>query len=343
MKTIIETIKNEWQQGQEVVLVTIVKREGSTPRGVGAQMLVGKCGLLCGTVGGGSVEKEALREALQLLQAKKSARKYFALNIQEPDSIGMVCGGSLNLHFLYMSRENAELVQAVEQLMERMESLQKGFLCLNTEEHRMWVAEEEISHDEVICAEEEASSDRSKCIGDKSRVVCLPIPIPTRVVIFGGGHVAQALVPVLASVSFRCVVVENREEFAKKDNFPMANEVRFGEYSNLEEAISLQPDDFIVIMTHGHVHDYTVLEQLLRKEYAYIGVMGSRKKIASVNQRLREAGIAEDKIASVHTPIGLKIGAVTPAEIAISVAAECIQIRALLRGDSGEKVCPSTV
>lgn len=100
-------------------------------------------------------------------------------------------------------------------------------------------------------------------------------------------------------------------------------------------------EDFVVIMTNGHMHDFQVEEQILRGAFAYVGVIGSRTKTASVNQRLREAGIPEESIAQVHTPIGTAIRAVTPAEIAVSIAGEMILCRAE-RGAISPMAAPCT-
>ena len=93
-------------------------------------------------------------------------------------------------------------------------------------------------------------------------------------------------------------------------------------------------------MTNGHSHDFAVQEQVLRGPYAYIGVIGSRAKIAAVNARLREAGISEEKLRTVHTPVGTPIKAVTPAEIAVSITGEMIYERACRREDPAHHACP---
>ena len=106
--------------------------------------------------------------------------------------------------------------------------------------------------------------------------------------------------------------------------------------------MTIGDDDYVVIMTNGHRHDFVVEEQVLRGQYAYIGVIGSRTKTASVNALLRQAGISEEAIAAVHTPIGTAIKAVTPEEIAVSIAGEMICVRATRREDAGIKLhgCP---
>ena len=148
------------------------------------------------------------------------------------------------------------------------------------------------------------------------------------VYVFGGGHVSAELVPLLAHVGFSVAVYEDRAEFGNAERFPDAVRIIRAPFEEAGTRISITPDDAVVIMTRGHQGDFVVLEQMLRTQAGYIGVIGSRHKIAATNRRLMEAGIPEAALGRIHTPIGLDIGAETPAEIAISIAAELIAHRA---------------
>ena len=133
-----------------------------------------------------------------------------------------------------------------------------------------------------------------------------------------------------------------REEFADAERFPDADAVICGDYLKISDALTLDKEDYVVVMTNGHSHDFEVQEQVLRRPLAYIGVIGSRSKTAAVNAKLRAAGVPEEAIQSVHTPIGTAIKAVTPEEIAVSIAGEMIYVRALRR-EAGREVhhgCP---
>ena len=152
------------------------------------------------------------------------------------------------------------------------------------------------------------------------------------VYIFGGGHVGRALVPVLATVGFRVVMYDNREELAKKEHYPMASEVIFGSFSDISGKVALTANDYAVVMTPGHQADYEILSQVLKSSATYIGCIGSRTKVAKTRERLKGDGYTEEDIARVHAPIGLPILAETPEEIAISIAAEMIEHRAHLAG-----------
>ena len=154
--------------------------------------------------------------------------------------------------------------------------------------------------------------------------------------IFGAGHISKALVPLLSSVGFRPVVFDDRPQFATRERFPQADQVVCGDFTRIRDYLTVEPEDYVVIMTNGHEYDFQSQVQVLQGKTAYVGVIGSRKKTAFVNQRLRDAGISNEAIAFVHTPIGTAIKAVTPEEIAVSIAGEMILVRAERREANGE-------
>jgi xanthine dehydrogenase accessory factor len=165
--------------------------------------------------------------------------------------------------------------------------------------------------------------------GDDQSWFSEPLVKQGSVWIFGGGHVAQALVPLLARLDFRCMVFDDREEFTRKELFPAASRIILGDFQNIGEKIKLGSRDYAVILTRGHEYDYQSESFALKSQAAYIGVIGSASKHAFVRGRLLEAGfsVAEIDAERVHAPIGLDIGSETPAEIAVSIAAELIRER----------------
>ena len=149
-----------------------------------------------------------------------------------------------------------------------------------------------------------------------------------RVFIFGGGHVAQALVPALTAVDFRCVVLEDRAEFCKPELFPGVEETRLIDNERVLNFVDITENDYVAVMTRGHSFDQSIQAQILKTPARYIGVIGSRKKTAKVFANLRELGFTDADFSRITTPIGLDIGAETPAEIAVSIAAQLIAVRA---------------
>lgn len=150
---------------------------------------------------------------------------------------------------------------------------------------------------------------------------------PGRVFIFGGGHVAQALVPALAAVGFRCVVLEDREDFCRPELFSGVEETRLIRNDDPAAYGDITAEDYVAVMTRGHKDDLTVQAQVLKTQAKYIGVIGSRKKTAAVFARLKEMGYTDADLARITTPIGLDIKAETPAEIAVSITAQLIMLR----------------
>ena len=321
MRVIFENLLALLDRGEDAVLVTVVSAQGSTPRGTGSQLLAGRDGLLAGTIGGGPGEAQALRLAASLLNERRSALR--RLELRHGGELDSVCGGEQTVLLQFISHDREAWRTAAREVLERLETRRGGWMAL------------EAGADPVLL-------DQAKSAWDGKRLI-LPLPVGERVVIFGGGHCALALVPVLRSVGFRVAVFDDRPAFASGERFPEAETVVCGSYADIAAGLELTAEDCAVVMTSGHRHDFEVEEQLLRRPLAYIGVMGSRTKTAYVNGKLREAGISEEAIRRVRTPIGTAIKAVTPEEIAVSITGELIYERALRREDSGaaEHGCPS--
>jgi xanthine dehydrogenase accessory factor len=161
------------------------------------------------------------------------------------------------------------------------------------------------------------------------RFYCEPVNVAGKTFIFGGGHVAQALAPVLTTLGFRCVIFDSREEYVTRELFPAAYGLVAGDFGRIGDKITITPNDYVVIVTHNY--DAVVEEQVLRNECAYVGLIGSRTKVAELKKRLAETGFSNETLDKVHAPIGISIKSETPEEIAISIAAEMILERATRR------------
>ncbi len=301
------------------MLVTIVDDQGSAPRGTGSQMLVTDQGRLLGTIGGGAVEKRSEELAMELLARGENLLRSFALRKGAQEDIGMVCGGDVTVWFQYIPGDSEAWRDLASKVLNQTAKGIPGFLCLLTD-----------GSVPAVSSQSEAGA------------VCLPLPIGERVFLFGAGHCGQALAPLLGTLGFRVTVFDDRQEYANRQLFPQAEEIIVGDYNRIGDYISVSSQDYAVVMTSGHSFDLEVQDQLLRQEMAYVGVIGSKKKKAAVNQRLRERGVSQEMIDTVHSPIGISINAVTPEEIAVSIAAEMIQVRAAIRQGAGTfvKGCP---
>ena len=163
--------------------------------------------------------------------------------------------------------------------------------------------------------------------GEDITVIERYVPKP-RLIILGGGHIALALVKMAKIIDFHIVVFDDRPMFANNDRFPDADEVICDDFSRVFERISITSSDYVVIVTRGHKNDGECLEGVLKgKEPTYTGMIGSRRRIAIVLRQLEEQGYSKERLDNVYTPIGLKIGGVTPAEISISILAEIIEVK----------------
>nr|WP_326166729.1 XdhC family protein [uncultured Oscillibacter sp.] len=323
MRTIFEKLLALLEDGQDAVLATVVSAQGSTPRGAGAQLLAGRSGLEAGTIGGGPGEAQTLAFAAELLHERRSALR--RLELRHGGELDSVCGGEQTVLLQSIPHDSGPWRALAREALERLAVHRSGWLAL------------EADRPPALLEEGPAAP-----VWDGERLI-LPLPVGERVVIFGGGHCALALVPVLRSVGFRVAVFDDRPEFAAFTRFPEAETVVCHAYTDIAGGLELTAEDCAVVMTSGHSHDFEVEEQLLRRPLAYVGVMGSRAKTAYVDRRLREAGISEEAIRSVHTPIGTAIKAVTPEEIAVSITGELIYERALRREATGAMPhgCPS--
>lgn len=327
MRKFIRGIVHALEAGQSVELVSVLSASGSTPRGAGALLAVFPDGSTTGTVGGGNVEYEAVNLGRKLLRNGENALRSFRFVQGDAASLGMVCGGDVTLHFHYLSAGDGEAAAVLRALLDADGKNADTWLVRRLEGEQVTAM---ALADRAGCSrlpEVPAEVLRSRA-AFRDGWFAVPVVKAGRLYVFGGGHVSQALVPAAAAVGFRPVVYDDRPEFADKALFPLAEKTVCGAFEDLSQALTVTPDDYVVIMTRGHKADYEVLAQTLRSGAKYLGCIGSRKKLAICRDRLLEAGFTAEEYARVHAPIGLAIGAETPAEIAVSVTAELIAVRA---------------
>ena len=327
MRTMLKLMYNKLTAGEDLVLVTVIASSGATPRGAGARMLIGKEGRLRGTIGGGAVEYRSEQIAATVLEEKTSLGHDFTLTKDDVQNLGMICGGACNVFFHYLPagddhtltlcrKAEAEFAKGSD-LWLLTDVSTGGKMGLYTPAQGFWG---------IAVPENLSLSRHPERTGD---IFAEQINSSGRVYIFGGGHVAQELVPVLAHVGFRCVVMDDREEFTKPELFPGAEEVICGDLGKICDYMTIGSEDYVCVMTRGHAYDTVIQAQALRCRPTYCGVIGSAMKAAGVRKALKEDyGLTEEELDLVTTPIGLPIKGETPAEIAISIAAQMILHRA---------------
>ena len=166
------------------------------------------------------------------------------------------------------------------------------------------------------------------CGGEITIFIDVIEPKP-RLIIIGSGHVGYPLAKLADILNFEIVIVDDNKELATRERFPMAKEILVGDFTEILDEIEVRPNDFVVIVYGEPEHDYLALKKMLEKEAHYIGLLGSKVKVAKLKERLKKEGFSEDAFRNLYAPVGLDIGAQTPEEIGISILAQIIKIRRL--------------
>jgi xanthine dehydrogenase accessory factor len=337
-------VYEQLENNSPVVLVSVVSLQGSTPRHNGAKMAVGDGGKNYGTIGGSLLEAAAISESRKVLSLGKSKFMHFDLNNNSVFSNGMICGGQadLLLEYIPVTVSNRKFFKSWQTAMTGstdffyLTQLQESGDSVKVTGHGLLSPGGEISGDcGLIGADLETLKEELHNISatavltlSKSQVIVDPVRKLKTVYCFGAGHVAVPTTHLASLVGFRVVVIDDRAEFANAARFPEATGILvIQDFNKALEGLDIDRDSFIVILTRGHQYDRVVLEQALKTSAGYIGMISSRKKREAIYNALMEAGVKKEALEQVHSPIGLAIGAETPEEIAVSIAAELINER----------------
>lgn len=310
MKERIRLLCRTLRQGSSAVTAIVTGCRGATPRSPGA-LLVLTAETALGTVGGGQAEHDIIGPAMEMLRGGAPVQQgwHQCLSAQELHHMGREYGGEEQILLLRWEPGDLPLAEALLSAMGQNAdcSLRLEYDKVHWRGTLLPIAE---AHTAPGC-------------------FTLKLQEGGRCYIFGGGHVSQALVPLLSGVDFCCVVLDERPDYATPALFPTA-EARCGPLPALAAAIPFTTGDSVIIMTRGHQGDYEVLCEALRSPVWYIGMVGSHRKMEATFRRLREDGFTDADLSRIVTPIGLAIDAETPAEIAVSITAQLIQRRAPL-------------
>ncbi len=312
----------ELEEGRSFALSTIHATHGSMPRHADCRMVLFANGDWQGTIGGGRVEQMAQERCQRVLAGEEPA----SLEWMTHAKTGMACGGDALVSVRLVTPADLPALSALK------DALKNDVPSILMED---WSDAAAPTFDLKSLVELGFHDPRTKSDGplwdDETSVYSEPVGADPVAYIFGGGHVGRALVPALASVGFRVVVFDDRKEIATPKNFPKAERVILGDFKNVAEKVSVTARDYVVVLTHGHAGDIDVLEQVAPARPAYVGCIGSKGKAAFARKTLVERGVSAEWANGIHLPIGDNILAVTPPEIAVSIAAEMIRCRAELR------------
>ncbi len=299
------------------VMATLVHVQGSAPQKAGARLLVLPDGALHGTIGGGCLEMETRRQAL--LAMGDGTPHFLSLRLDDDFGWddGLICGGKATIWLDPDHRRWREIAANVLPLLAGGRSCHVVTSFTPPQSGT-------IRWDERSCAEQDPQIHEAE--GTLMAMEEAWCPKPT-VVICGCGHVGAALVPFAATLGFRVVAVDDRPEFASPDRLPAADLVLC---EDLEQVAKEYPSDlstYWVIVTRGHRNDGRVLAGVVGRPRAYVGMIGSRRKVRLIREGLLADGHSPEDVESVHSPVGIDIGALTPAEIALSIAAQLVLVR----------------
>ena len=333
------------RNGESFAIATIFDNIGSAPRTNGAKMLVRADGSIAGSIGGGRLEADAIRSALETLSTKQTVIQLFDLSSQDAAGMDMICGGKgeVLIDFVDAGDENSRVVyEAAAEIYERGEKawlitiLDKSLCGFGLRRQQCLVKPDKTLIGKIDCDPytlEKLISGPAKIsihaeVLEHQRFLVEPLRPAGTVYIFGAGHVSQRIAPLSASVGFRTIVLDDRAEYANRERFIEPTEVMVIESFRKLPELAIDENSYLVIVTRGHLYDSIVLKQVLRRNAAYIGMIGSRSKRDKVYEELISQGYRKEELAEVYAPIGTDIAAETPEELAVSIVGELIKVRA---------------
>ncbi len=299
-------------------------------------MLLDSSGGLHGTVGGGCGEAEVYELAQLMLRSRDSVKGYLChVDLTEdPDDGGdKVCGGRFDV--LLTRWDTPEEASLLGQAVEAIESGARIHLETAWDEVVPGFWRSGDSHEarpiepRVFWAESRSEEPSLVQAHQGELRFTEPLGGQLRLVIVGAGHIARPLCRLASEVGYEVWVLDDRAEYAKIEFFPEARTVVAGEYAAELPPLANHPGTSVVLVTRGHKHDQDCLRLMAQKSLLYLGMIGSQRRIEAVFAELREEGIPAEALGRVHAPIGLEIGARTPAEIAVSILAQMIMRRRL--------------
>ena len=343
--------------GEVFAVALILKAEGSTPRKAGVRAIIEQTGKIHDTLGGGIGEAEAQRRAIEACRSKQPV--VFDMNLYGDDRAGDVpiCGGSMRI---LVDPTAAKDRASYAGMAEAVRSRQRGVMLTTvrteaqTEVRAQWFAQEAIPSDAAFPGAEKIRS----CMANETpqlfvnpdggasptlQVFVEPVIPKPLLLIAGGGHIGQALALQASLVGFDITVIDDRAEFTDPALYPEGTITHCCDIPKKIAALSAGDDTYVVLVTRGHKLDAETLEACIHAPIAYVGMIGSKRKVALIRKNFTESGIATaEQFDRVFTPIGLDIGAVTVPEIAASITAELIAVRrqGLAQTTSKKKVQP---
>lgn len=324
------------ETNEPVALLLVVAASGSTPQRAGAKAIADRQGtLLAGTIGGGLMESKALATAVEVLRQDRPQLLEFQMDEPYDREAGPICGGVMRI---FAAPCRPQTCAPYRRALEAVEARERGLLLTTIAGpdagRTRWLGASEI-HDSANPADKQffsfLSTQRSGTVLEPqthTELFVAPVSPPPRMLIVGGGHVGQAVVQQAAWLGFEVTLLDDRPQFAQANRFAPGTRIVCGPIAAEVERFAKNADSYIVLVSKGHRPDAEALERCIHSEAAYIGMIGSARKVALLRKHFVESGFASDEqFTRVHAPIGLDIGAVTVEEIATSIMAQVVAVR----------------
>lgn len=312
MPDILEQLESLRAHETRVAMATLIGARGGSPRPLGAKLFVGEGGRLLGSVSiGGCVDARVVEHGERLLRANKAERVTVTVDDAEALELGLACGAEFDL-----------LIEPV--------SLTGEDPALTAYEAAMKISRS--GHAAFVVTRIPASGPPARMVSttpfeaDGKDVFVERIAPADTLVLVGASDVAAALATMARTLGLRVVVIDGRDRYATRDRFATADDIQVGMPSDLVRPY-LVAGAYIVLAAHEYKYELPILREALRAPVRYVGMLAGRKRAEAVRGLLRDAGLAENEIARLHSPIGLDIGGREPEEIALSIAAQLIAVR----------------
>lgn len=358
---LFQTLRRSLEAGEDIALATIVRRRGSVPREVGAKMLVGRDGRISGTIGGGCGEAEVWRAALNALDTGRPRIVQVSLTEEIALESQGVCGGVFDVFIQpWQVSIQSEQFSPLELVSEIQAALAKGqalVLATLIAAGGVWsetpgqqslyyeggrtsgafpdVSLTPASREQIAQAVQAAFATENarivKISGSETatwaEIFLEPLLPPPVLLIAGAGHIAVPLAALGSLMKFSVSVTDDRASFANRERFPGAQQILVGDIESTLRAYPITPRTHIVLVTRAHSHDVQGLRAIIDSSAAYIGMIGSQRRVWAVLKLLHAEGIASEKLLRVRAPIGLDLGSQTPEEIALAILSEIVLLR----------------
>ncbi|PQO34572.1 XdhC/CoxI family protein [Bremerella cremea] len=345
MRDVLTALVADVPTGKSVAYCQLIDTRGSTPQKAGAAMLVYAGGQQVGTLGGGCVEAEVKRLAIAHLETGQGTVSSFVLDHDYGWDDGLICGGRMEV--LIQPLAAGGDVRFFQAILDAITNNVGGTFVIATLPRESesgpsfgmhWISSAgkslaQCGEASLRAAAAEVAAEHLRSLAERplsyrvNNVLFLPILPRCELLIIGGGHVGKAVARLAAKVDFDVTVVDDREEAVSLERFPDAVGRIAGPMLNVLPQIELSEQAYGLVVTRGHQHDEMALYHLVQRKFAYLGMIGSKRKVRMIYDDLLEKGIPQEKLDQVHAPVGLDIGSRTVEEIAISIVAQLIAHR----------------